>query len=348
MDEIFIGCALPAGLGQNPAQTVATKAGVPASRAFTTVNKVCASGMKAVSLGAQQIQLALADVVVVGGIESMSNVPNYVPRPTGAAKEVPADVIPKDGMMTDGLIDARTGVVMGVYAEECAVKEGITRGDQDNYAIRSYTLSKKATDSGYFANEIVPIVIKKDGMQVTIAHDQIRTLDIDRMRSCRPAFAKENGTVTGPNSSSLSDGAACLILVSERALKVHNLKPIAEIRGYSDSGDDNPANFTTAPTGAVEKCLSSCGISINEVDYFEINEAFAVVALANQRKLKIDTGKLNVFGGAVALGHPLGCSGARIIVTLLNVLRTKNSRIGCAAICNGGGGASAIVIETLH
>lgn len=344
VDEVFMGNVVQAGVGQAPARQAAIFAGLPNTVACTTINKVCASGMKAVMLGAQAIQCGDAEIVVAGGMENMSLIPHYMHLRNGT-KFGPATMI--DGMQRDGLSDAYDNNAMGVCADLCASEYNYTREDQDRAAIQSYERSAKAWKEGKFDNEVVPVPVpQRKGDPIIISTDEEFTnVKIDKIPSLNPAFTKE-GTVTAANSSTINDGAAALILMSEEKALELGLKPLAYIKGYADAAQE-PKWFTTSPSKAIPKALAKAGIAIGDVDYFEFNEAFAVVGLANSKILGLDSSKVNVNGGAVSLGHPLGCSGARIIVTLLNVLEQNNGSIGAAAICNGGGGASAVVIERI-
>jgi acetyl-CoA C-acetyltransferase len=344
VDEVFMGNVVQAGVGQAPARQAAIFAGLPNTVACTTINKVCASGMKAVMLGAQAIQCGDAEIVVAGGMENMSLIPHYMHLRNGT-KFGPATMI--DGMQRDGLSDAYDNNAMGVCADLCASEYNYTREDQDKAAIQSYERSAKAWKEGKFDNEVVPVPVpQRKGDPIIISTDEEFTnVKIDKIPSLNPAFTKE-GTVTAANSSTINDGAAALILMSEEKALELGLKPLAYIKGYADAAQE-PKWFTTSPSKAIPKALAKAGIAIGDVDYFEFNEAFAVVGLANSKILGLDSSKVNVNGGAVSLGHPLGCSGARIIVTLLNVLEQNNGSIGAAAICNGGGGASAVVIERI-
>ncbi len=342
VDEVFMGNVVQAGVGQAPARQAAIFAGLPNSVACTTVNKVCASGMKSVMLGAQAIMCGDAEIVVAGGMENMSLIPHYMHLRNGT-KFGPTTMI--DGMQKDGLTDAYDNSAMGVCADLCAAEYDFTREDQDNFAIQSYERSAKAWDSGKFDNEIVPVAVpQRKGDPIIVSKDEEFTnVKLDKIPSLNPVFTKD-GTVTAANASTINDGAAAVILMSEEKAIALGLKPLAYIKSYADAAQE-PKWFTTSPSKAIPKALEKAGISINDVDYFEFNEAFAVVGLANAKILGLDNSKINVNGGAVSLGHPLGCSGVRIIVTLLNVLEQNNAKIGAAAICNGGGGASAIVIE---
>ena len=342
IDEVYMGNVVQAGVGQAPARQAALYAGLPHSVACTTINKVCASGMKAVMLGAQAIQCGDAEIVVAGGMENMSLIPHYMNLRNGT-KFGPATMI--DGMQKDGLTDAYDNSAMGVCADLCATEYNITREDQDNFAIQSYERSAKAWDAGKFDNEVVPVPVpQRKGDPIIVSRDEEFTnVKLDKIPSLNAVFTKD-GTVTAANASTINDGAAAVILMSEEKAIALGLKPLAYINGYADAAQE-PKWFTTSPAKALPKALEKAGLSINDVDYFEFNEAFAVVGLANSKILGLEDSKVNVNGGAVSLGHPLGCSGVRIIVTLLNVLEQNNAKIGAAAICNGGGGASAIVIE---
>ncbi|WP_367753909.1 acetyl-CoA C-acyltransferase [Flavobacterium sp. WC2430] len=342
VDEVFMGNVVQAGVGQAPARQAAIYAGLPDSVACTTINKVCASGMKSVMLGAQAIQCGDAEIVIAGGMENMSLIPHYMNLRTGT-KFGPSTMV--DGMQKDGLTDAYDNNAMGVCADLCASEYKFTREDQDNYAIQSYTRSAKAWEAGKFDNEIVPVAVpQRKGDPIIVSKDEEFTnVKIDRIPTLNAVFTKD-GTVTAANASTINDGAAALILMSEEKALSLGLKPLAYIKSYADAAQE-PKWFTTSPSKALPKALEKVGLTTSQVDYFEFNEAFAVVGLANAKILGLDNDKVNVNGGAVSLGHPLGCSGARIIVTLLNVLEQNNGKIGAAAICNGGGGASAIVIE---
>jgi len=342
VDEVLMGNVVQAGNGQAPARQAALLAGLPNTVSCTTINKVCASGMKAVMQGAQAIMAGDAEIVVAGGMENMSLIPHYVHLRTGV-KFGPTTFI--DGMQKDGLTDAYDNNAMGVCADLCASEYKISREEQDAYAIQSYERSSKAWETGKFANEIVPVEIpQRRGEPIIFSQDEEFTnVKLDKIPSLSPVFTKE-GTATAANSSTINDGAAALVLMSEEKAMLMGLKPLAYIKSYADAAQE-PKWFTTSPSIALPKALDKAGLSVADVDYFEFNEAFAVVGLANSKILGLDNNKVNVNGGAVSLGHPLGCSGARIIVTLINVLEQNNAKIGAAAICNGGGGASAIVIE---
>lgn len=344
VDEVFMGNVVQAGVGQSPARQAAIYAGLPNSVACTTVNKVCASGMKSVMLGAQAILCGDAEIVVAGGMENMSLIPHYMHLRNGY-KFGPATMV--DGMQKDGLTDAYDNNAMGVFADLCAAEYEFTKEDQDNFAIQSYERSANAWETGKFDNEIVPVAVpQRKGDPILVSKDEEFTnVKLDKIPSLSAVFTKD-GTVTAANASTINDGAAAVILMSEEKALSLGLKPLAFIRSYADAAQE-PKWFTTSPSKAIPKALEKAGLTINDVDFFELNEAFAVVGLANAKILGLDDSKVNVNGGAVSLGHPLGCSGVRIIVTLLTVLEQNNGKIGAAAICNGGGGASAIVIERI-
>ncbi|MCS3528816.1 acetyl-CoA C-acyltransferase [Chryseobacterium sp. JUb7] len=345
VQEIYMGNVLQAGEGQAPARQVALGAGLSIETPSTTVNKVCASGMKAVTMAAQAIKAGDAEVIVAGGMENMSSVPHYY-NARNATKL--GDVKMLDGMVLDGLTDVYNKVHMGVCAEKCATDYNITREDQDNFAIESYKRSAKAWSEGKFAEEVVPVTIpQRKGEPVVFAEDEeYKAVNFDRLPTLPTVFKKEEGTVTAANASTLNDGASALILVSKEKMEELGLKPLAKIVSYADAAQE-PENFTTAPSKALPIALKKAGLELTDIDFFEFNEAFSVVGLANNKILGLDASKVNVNGGAVALGHPLGSSGSRIIVTLINVLKQNNAKYGAAAICNGGGGASAIVIENM-
>ena len=342
VDEVLMGNVVQAGNGQAPARQAALYAGLSESVACTTVNKVCASGMKAVMQGAQAIMAGDAEIVVAGGMENMSLIPHYVHLRNGV-KFGPTSLV--DGMQKDGLTDAYDNNAMGVCADLCASEYNFTREDQDNFAIQSYERSAAAWQAGKFDTEIVPVEVpQRRGDAIIVTKDEEYTnVKLDKIPSLAPVFTKD-GTVTAANASTINDGAAALVLMSEEKAQALGLTPLAYIKSYADAAQE-PKWFTTAPAKALPKALEKAGLSVSDVDFFEFNEAFAVVGLANAKILGLDNSKINVNGGAVSLGHPLGCSGARIIVTLINVLNQNNAKIGAAAICNGGGGASAIVIE---
>ncbi|KAG5518922.1 hypothetical protein PMAC_002453 [Pneumocystis sp. 'macacae'] len=346
VEEVVMGNVISANLGQNPARQCAIGAGLPVETICTTVNKVCASGMKAVILGAQSIFLEMADVVISGGMESMSNVPFYNPNMRSGCKYGNIQLV--DGLVRDGLSDAYSNESMGIAAEYCATEYHITREEQDNYAISSYLKAQKANELNLF-KEISPIEISTGNKKSTVLvekDEEILKLDKDKLKVIKPAF-KSDGTVTAANASSISDGAAALLLVSGKKVKELGLYPIIKILGWGEVSQ-TPNKFTTSPCLAICKALKSCGLSHSDVDYYEINEAFSVVAIANLKLLGLNPDRVNVFGGSVSMGHPLGCSGARIIATLISVLEHHKAKIGVAAICNGGGGASAIVIERVN
>jgi len=342
VDEVFMGNVVQAGVGQAPARQAALYAGLPNSVIATTVNKVCASGMKAVMMGAQSIISGDAEIIVAGGMENMSLIPHYLHLRNGY-KFGPASMI--DGMQKDGLTDAYDNNAMGVCADLCATEYKISREEQDQFAIQSYERSAKAWEAGKFDNEVVPVAVpQRKGDPIMVTRDEEYTnVKLDKIPGLNPAFTKE-GTVTAANASTINDGAGAVVLMSEEKAKALGLKPLAYIKSYADAAQE-PKWFTTSPAKALPKALDKAGIAISDVDFFEFNEAFSVVGLANAKILGLDNNKVNVNGGAVSLGHPLGCSGVRIIITLLNVLEQNNAKVGAAAICNGGGGASAIVIE---
>lgn len=345
VSDVFMGSVLQANLGQAPARQAAKFAGLPDTVNCSTVNKVCASGMKAVSMAAQHIMLGDASVVVAGGMESMSNTPYYADAMRWGNKYGNVQFI--DGLAKDGLTDVYDGKAMGFAAEHCASSCGITRAEQDAFAIESYKRSQKAWEQGLFANEVIPVTIpQRKGDPVVVSRDEEPfAVKFDKIPSLPAAFIKD-GTVTAANASTMNDGAAALILMSAEKARELGLQPIAAIRGYADA-EQAPEWFTTAPSLALPKAIAKAGLQPSDIAYWELNEAFSVVGIENTRRLKLDPATVNVHGGAVSLGHPLGCSGARIIVTLLNVLRARGARYGAAGICNGGGGASAIVIESL-
>jgi len=342
VDEVLMGNVVQAGNGQAPARQAAIFAGIPDTVPCTTINKVCASGMKAVMQGAQAIMTGDADVVVAGGMENMSLIPHYVHMRNGV-KFGPTSLV--DGMQKDGLVDAYDNNAMGVCADLCATEYNISREDQDNFTIQSYQRSAEAWEAGKFDSEIVPVEVpQRRGDALIVSKDEEFTnVKLDKIPGLSPVFTKD-GTVTAANASTINDGAAALVLMSEEKANALGLKPLAYIKSYADAAQE-PKWFTTAPAKALPKALDKAGIAISDIDFFEFNEAFAVVGLANAKILGLKEDNINVNGGAVSLGHPLGCSGARIIVTLINVLKQNNAKLGAAAICNGGGGASAIVIE---
>ena len=342
VDEVLMGNVVQAGNGQAPARQAALGAGIPHHVSCTTVNKVCASGMKAIMQGAQAIKLGDASIVVAGGMENMSLIPHYVHMRTGQ-KFGPAQL--EDGMQKDGLADAYDNSAMGVCADACATEHKFSREEQDAFAIQSYQRSAAAWEKGLFDNEVIPVEVpQRKGDPVIVKEDEeFKNVKIDKISSLRPAFSKD-GTVTAANASTINDGAAAVVLMSREKAEELGLKVLASIKSYADAALE-PRSFTTAPAKALPKAIEKAGISLEEVDFFEFNEAFSVVGLANMKILGLKDNNVNVNGGAVSLGHPLGCSGARIIVSLINILEQNNAKIGAAAICNGGGGASAMVIE---
>jgi acetyl-CoA C-acetyltransferase len=343
INEVYFGNVCSANLGQAPARQAALGAGLPYEVPCTTVNKVCASGAKSIMLAAQSIMLGQNDIVLAGGMESMSNIPYYVPKARWGYKYGNAELV--DGLAKDGLTDAYDHQAMGVCADNTAKEYEISREEQDAFAIRSYKRAAESTESGKFKDEIVPVAVpQRKGDPLLLSEDEeYKNVNFDKIPSLRAVFTKD-GTVTAANASTINDGAAALILMSEEKVKELGVTPLARIAGFADA-EQEPKWFTTTPTKAAPKALKVAGLTFNDVDYFEVNEAFAVVTLAFNKLLNVDVEKVNVFGGAVALGHPLGASGARIVTTLNNVLHQQNGRIGVAAICNGGGGASSIVLE---
>jgi len=343
VQEVYMGCVLQANLGQAPARQVAIFAGLPESVCCTTVNKVCASGMKAIMNGAQSIMLGDTDIVVAGGMENMSSVPFYTPAMRWGNKYGNTSMI--DGMAKDGLTDVYKDYAMGNAAELCARECNISRDQQDAFAIESYKRSQAAVNEGKFANEIVGVEIpQRTGDPVIFVKDEEPfNVKFDKIAALKSPFEK-GGSVTAANASTINDGAAAVVLMSKEKADALGLKPIAKILSYADA-EQAPEWFTTTPSLAVPKAIQKAGLTLQQVDYFELNEAFSVVGIVNTQNMKLDPAKVNVNGGAVSLGHPLGCSGARIIVTLINVLKQNNGKIGAAGICNGGGGASSMVIE---
>ena len=342
VDELLMGCVLQADLGQAPARQVLKYAGLPDDIPATTINKVCASGMKAVALGAQAILLGDAHVVLVGGMESMSRVPYYAPTTRWGAKYGHQSLV--DGVQKDGLSDAYSQDAMGVFGELCAIKYGINREEQDAYAVSSYTRSRDAWKEGKFDKEVAPITVSTRKGEVVVKQDEEFTqVNFEKIYTLKPAFQKD-GTITAANASTLSDGAAALLLMSGEKMEALGLQPLAEIIAYADA-EQEPEWFTTTPSLAVKKVLAKADLELSDIDFFEFNEAFSVVVLVNARLLDISLERMNVYGGAVSLGHPLGCSGARILVTLTSVLEQERGQYGLAAICNGGGGASAMIIK---
>ena len=343
VDEVIFGSVIQAGLGQAPARQAAIYGGLPHKVICTTVNKVCASGMKSIAQAAQSILLGDADIIVAGGMESMSNVPFYNTHQRWGNNY--GDITVQDGLAKDGLVDVYDKVAMGNFADLCAKEHAISREDQDAFAVASYQKSQNATEKGLFKEEIIPISIaQKKGDPIIVDKDEEPfNVKFDKINALQPAFTKE-GTVTAANASTMNDGAAAVLLMSGEKLRELGLKPLAKIMSYADAEHD-PKWFTTAPSLALPKALSKANLSVEQIDAFEFNEAFSVVGIVNTQLLKIDANKVNIHGGAVSLGHPLGCSGARIIVTLTHILQQNQKQLGAAAICNGGGGASAIVIE---
>jgi acetyl-CoA C-acetyltransferase len=342
--EVLMGSVLQANLGQAPARQAARFAGLPDSVICSTINKVCASGMKAISIGTQSILLGDAEVVVAGGMESMSNVPFYAENMRWGNKY--GNTLFIDGLAKDGLTDVYDGRAMGNAAELCASVCGISRGDQDDFAIQSYQRAQEAWNQGSFRDEVVGVELQKKGETILIERDEEPfNVKFEKIQTLKPAFQKD-GSVTAANASSMNDGAAALVLMNEKKVKEMGIKPIAKILSYADA-EQAPEWFTTSPSIAVPMAVKKAGLKMDQIDYWELNEAFAVVGIENTKRMNLDPAKVNVFGGAVALGHPLGCSGARIIVTLLNILHHRKAKYGAAGICNGGGGASALVIENL-
>jgi acetyl-CoA C-acetyltransferase len=344
VEEVFMGNVVSAGLGQAPARQAAIFSGIPNTVPCTTVNKVCASGMKSIMLAAQTISLGHADIVVAGGMENMSSIPHYQNARKGSKF---GSIIMEDGLQKDGLVDAYEKESMGVYADACATEYEFSREDQDAYAIQSYNRSAKAWSEGKFSDEIVPVSIpQRRGEPIIFSEDEeYKNVKIEKIPALRAAFTKD-GTVTAANASTINDGGAALVLMSAEKAKELNITPIAKIKSYADAAHE-PEWFTTAPAKALPKALAKANISINDVDYFELNEAFSIVGLANMKILGLTDDKVNVNGGAVSLGHPLGVSGARIVIALTSILKQNNAKIGAAAICNGGGGASALVLEII-
>ena len=345
VDEVLMGCVIQAGLGQAPARQAAKFAGLPDSVIATTVNKVCASGMKAIAQGAQSILLGDSEVVVAGGMESMSNVPFYAPNMRWGNKY--GNVTMQDGLAKDGLTDVYHNYAMGNAADMCAREFEVSREAQDAFAIESYKRSQAAWNEGKFAAEIAPVSIpQRKGEPLLFAKDEEPfNVKFDKIPELKPAFSKE-GTVTAANASTMNDGAAALVLMSKAKADALGIKPLAIIRSYADA-EQAPEWFTTTPSLAVPKAVAKAGLQMTDIDFFELNEAFSIVGIANCQKMNLDSSKVNVNGGAVSLGHPLGCSGARIIVTLTHILHQHNAKFGAAGICNGGGGASAMVIEKI-
>mmetsp|Transcript_19612 Transcript_19612/g.28414 ORF Transcript_19612/g.28414 Transcript_19612/m.28414 type:complete len:400 (-) Transcript_19612:201-1400(-) len=348
ISEAYMGNVVSAGIGQAPCRQAVLGAGLPQNTVCTTINKVCASGMKSVVLASQTIQLGGGGgALLAGGMESMSNIPHYLPSSRTGTTLGHTKLL--DGVIYDGLWDVYNDQHMGMCAEKCASDYSISREEQDNYAIESYRRSQEAIEAGAFESEIESVQVpQRRGDPTIISTDEEPfSVKLDKVSTLRPAFQRENGTVTAANASSLNDGAAAMVLMSEQDALDRNLKPLARIRGYGDAEQD-PVDFTTAPSLAVPVALRNAGMDLSDIEYHEINEAFSVVAISNMKLLNLDPSKVNVFGGAVAIGHPIGMSGARIIGTLYNVLKQCDATVGCASICNGGGGASAIVIERLN
>lgn len=342
VDEVFMGNVVQAGVGQAPAKQAALFAGIPDSVPCTTVNKVCASGMKSIAFAAQAIKCGDADIVVAGGMENMSMIPHYM---QGRKGQKFGNIQIEDGLLKDGLVNVYDGKHMGTCGDACAEKYDFSREDQDAFAISSYERSAKAWSSGKFSEEVIPVEIpQRRGEPIILKEDEeFKNIKMEKVAQLRPAFSKD-GTVTAANASTLNDGAAALVIMSREKADELGIKPIAVINGYADASQE-PEWFTTAPAKALPKALDKANINAESVDFYELNEAFSVVGLANIKLLGLDPSKVNVHGGAVSLGHPLGCSGARIIVTLINVLKQNQGKIGAAGICNGGGGASAMVIS---
>lgn len=344
VDEVLMGCVIQANVGQAPARQAAKAAGLPDKVICTTVNKVCASGMKAIAQGAQSILLGDADVVVAGGMENMSAVPFYVTNLRWGNKYGETPLL--DGLQKDGLTDCYSNFAMGCAADITALENKVSREEQDAFATESYKRSQAAWNEGRFADEIVPVVIASKKGDITVDKDEEPwNVKFDKMASLKPAFGKD-GTVTAANASTMNDGAAAVVLMSREKADELGIKPIAIIRGYADA-EQEPTYFTTTPSIALPKAVKKAGLEMADIDYVELNEAFSVVGIVNARMMNLDPAKVNVNGGAVSLGHPLGCSGARIVVTLINVLKQKDGKTGAAGICNGGGGASAMVIEAV-
>jgi acetyl-CoA C-acetyltransferase len=343
VNEVLMGSVLQANLGQAPARQAAIFAGIPNSVPCTTVNKVCASGMKAIMLGAQAIKCGDSEIVIAGGMENMSSVPHYL---NGRLGQKMGNINVIDGMLKDGLTNVYDGKHMGTCGDLCANEHNFSREEQDAFAIESYNRSAKAWKEGKFNAEIVPVEVpqRKGDPTIIMEDEEYKNVKMEKISTLRPVFNKD-GTVTAANASTLNDGAAALVLMSSEKAKELNLKPLATIKGYADAALE-PEWFTIAPAKAIPKALAKADTTLDAIDYFELNEAFSVVGLANTKLLGIDAKKVNINGGAVSLGHPLGCSGARIVVTLINVLKQNNGKLGAAGICNGGGGASAIIIES--
>jgi len=345
VNEVLMGNVVSANLGQAPARQAARYAGLPDNIPCTTINKVCASGMKAITLGAQSIMLGINDIVVAGGMENMSQIPYYMPNARWGYKYGNGELV--DGLAKDGLTDVYNQKAMGVCADATASKYNISREAQDAFAVESYQRAAEATSKGWFKDEIIPVSIpQKKGDPILVSEDEeYKKVQFDKIPGLRPAFTPD-GTVTAANASTINDGASALVLASAEAVQRYGLKPLAKIRGFADA-EQAPEWFTTSPTIAAPKALKMAGLDVSNIDYFEVNEAFAVVAMAFEQVMGISHDRTNIFGGGVAIGHPLGSSGSRIVATLNNVLQQKDAQFGLAAICNGGGGATAIIIERL-
>lgn len=344
VQEVYMGNVISANIGQAPANQASIFAGIPTTVPCTTVNKVCASGMKAIMLGAESIMLGINDIVVAGGMESMSNVPYYLEKARSGYRYGHATMI--DGIIKDGLWDPYSNFHMGNAGELCAKEMKFSREEQDAYAIESYKRAAKAWESGAFKDEIVPVEVTVGKEKITVTEDEdYKKVKFDKVSTLKPAFLKD-GTITAANASNINDGAAAVVLMSAEKAKELGLKPLAKITGFADASQA-PEWFTTTPSVAIPKALKMAGKELKDVDFVEINEAFSVVVLANNKILGLDPGKVNINGGGVSIGHPIGCSGARITVTLTNILKNKNAKTGVAGICNGGGGASAIVVENV-
>jgi len=345
VEELYMGNVISSGIGQAPAKQCAIYAELGPNIPCTTINKVCSSGMKSIMMATQAIKSGDANIIVAGGMESMSNIPYYIPKARNGHKFGHGKIM--DGLVLDGLTDVYSGDIMGVCGELCAEEMNISREEQDNFAIESYNRSKKAWENGYFKNEVSPVEIpQRRGDSIIIEEDEeFKNVNIERIKKLRTVFKKE-GTITAGNASTLNDGAAALVLMSEEKAKELGIKPIAKITSYADASQE-PEWFTTSPAKAIPLALNKANLKIDDIDYWELNEAFSVVGIANTKKLKLNPDKVNIYGGAVSLGHPLGCSGARIVTTLLSVLINNDAKFGGAGICNGGGGASAMIIEKL-
>jgi len=345
VNEVLMGNVVSANLGQAPARQAARYAGLPDNIPCTTINKVCASGMKAITLGAQSIMLGINDIVVAGGMENMSQIPYYMPNARWGYKYGNGELV--DGLAKDGLTDVYNQKAMGVCADATAAKYNISREAQDAFAVESYQRAAEATSQGWFKDEIIPVSIpQKKGDPILVSEDEeYKKVQFDKIPGLRPAFTPD-GTVTAANASTINDGASALVLASAEAVQRYGLKPLAKIRGFADA-EQAPEWFTTSPTIAAPKALKMAGLDVSNINYFEVNEAFAVVAMAFEQVMGISHDRTNIFGGGVAIGHPLGSSGSRIVATLNNVLQQKDAQFGLAAICNGGGGATAIIIERL-